>query len=250
MLTAAWLSVVGLHFTPVKSPCDVSLMRPSTRVASVSMVADDGDDDVPGGYVRFGNRRLISRRLSLRLGSVVGAAAFVAVARRATRVRSQPRARAALDQLLVPSADAVYVLPKPEAQVEASASRARALSALPTYPILESQRNIEALLADEETFRTCVALGLPTGRLQMPTILEGGIFLNLELGATEPDALRAAAAAYAVDAAKANEYLAYAEGAQMDKDLAEVTRNLDVAFSAVQRCKVSLQRVVAAAARS
>ena len=145
------------------------------------------------------------------------------------------------------SADAVVLLPQPKEQAEASAARARALRATPSYPLLEAQRNIEALLADREAFRTCVALGLPTGRLQMPATISQGAFLNLELVASNPAALRAAAQAYAVDASKANEYLAYAERAQMDQSAAEVTEYLDVAFSAAERCATSLQRILAQA---
>ena len=141
-------------------------------------------------------------------------------------------------------AHAVVLLPAPKAQREASASRARALSALPTYPILAAQRDILALLADQEAFRKCVTLGLPMGRLQMPPMLEDGVFLNLELGAVDPSAVRAAARAYTVDASKANEYLVYAEGAQMDKNSAETSKYLDDAFEAVDRCRVSLQRVL------
>jgi hypothetical protein len=142
-------------------------------------------------------------------------------------------------------ADAIVVLPKPQDQVEASAARARALSALPTFPLLEAQRNIEMLLADQESFRTCVALGLPTGRLQMPAMLESGVFLNLELVAKDPAALRTAAQAYMLDASKANEYLAYAEGAQIEKASAtQVAEYLDVAFAAVERCSANLQRIL------
>ena len=143
-------------------------------------------------------------------------------------------------------ADAIVMLPETKVQAEARSSRARATSAAPaTFPVLDALNKIEVLLADESTFRTCVTLGLPTGRYQMPTLLDDGVFLNLELGATDAAALRAAAQAYSVDALKANEYLTRAEAAQMDDSSAEVTQNLDVAFSAAVRCKASLQKVLA-----
>ena len=145
-----------------------------------------------------------------------------------------------------PPADAVVLLPKTNEQKEQSASRARALTAAaPAFPIQAAQGGVDALLADEETFRAIVAMGLPTGSLQMPPRIEKGVFLNLELSATDPTALRAAAEAYTQDAAKAEEYLTYAEGAQLQGDNERIRANLDAAFAAVQRCKTSLQRVLA-----
>ena len=145
-----------------------------------------------------------------------------------------------------PPAGAIVVLPKTNEQKEQSASRARALTAAaPAFPIQAAQGGVDALLADEETFRAIVAMGLPTGSLQMPPRIEKGVFLNLELSATDPTALRAAAEAYTQDAAKAEEYLTYAEGAQLQGDNESIRANLDAAFAAVQRCKTSLQRVLA-----
>lgn len=144
-----------------------------------------------------------------------------------------------------PPANAIVVLPKSKEQVEASASRARALSANPALPITAAQRGIDALLADEEAFRAVVTMGLPTGPLQMPPALEKGVFLNLELSATDPAALRAAAQAYMLEAAKADENLTYAEGAQLQGDSESIRTNLDAAFAAVRKCQASLQRVLA-----
>ena len=119
------------------------------------------------------------------------------------------------------------------------------MSASPSFPLLDAQSKIDALLADREAFRTCVTLGLPTGRLQMPVMLESGVFLNMELLAADGAALRAAAQAYAVDAARANEYLTFAEAAQLDGNPPEVAKNLDAAFDAVERCSESLRQMLA-----
>lgn len=144
-----------------------------------------------------------------------------------------------------PPADAVVLLPKTNEQKEQSASRARALTANPAFPVQAAQRGVDALLADEETFRAVVTMGLPTGVLQMPIRMEKGVFLNLELSVTDPTALRAAAEAYMQDAAKAEEYLTYAEGAQLQGDSESIRAYLDSAFAAAKRCQTSLQRVLA-----
>ena len=127
-----------------------------------------------------------------------------------------------------------------------SAARARALSANPVVPLLSAQKAIDALLAKEDTFRDVVTMGLPTGRLQMPPMLEPGVVLNLELGAKDPAELRAASQEYAAAASKADELLTYAEAAQLQGDQASIRQNLDGAFAAVARCKLSLQRMLAA----
>ena len=93
--------------------------------------------------------------------------------------------------------------------------------------------------------RPFTAAGLPTGVLQMPIRMEKGVFLNLELSVTDPTALRAAAEAYMQDAAKAEEYLTYAEGAQLQGDSESIRAYLDSAFAAAKRCQTSLQRVLA-----
>jgi len=110
---------------------------------------------------------------------------------------------------------------------------------------LDAQRRIEALVADEESYRTCVALGLPTGKLQMPPMIQSSVFQGLELRATDLAVLRAEASEYAVAASKAEELLTYAEGAQLEKDDAAVRQNLDGAFAAVAKCKSSLERMLA-----
>lgn len=191
----------------------------------------DGEADSLSEPVPIINNAGRGKLVSVRTLREATTAAFVALAAAAV--------------VAVPRANAIVLLPKTPEQVEASASRARAMSALPTYPLLEAQRNIDKLLEDQDAFRTCVTLGLPTGRLQMPTVLENGFFLNLELSATDPKALRAAAEVYTIDAAKANEYLTYAEAAQIDSDAAATKQNLDLAFSAVDRCKASLMQVLA-----
>lgn len=282
---------------------------------------------------RYGVGRLMSPRLSVRLGGAVGIGTFAAVAHRASNARSQSRAVpdvasanglvlvppavaqvvplsttaggslsgadsnacaatgvavfvAAIVSRFVPKATggprgwsrdaagatlsalttaltaavlatfasmppvgAIVTLPRSQEQIEASVSRARALSAVPTFPLLSALQRIEALQADEATFRTCVTLGLPTGRLQMPPMLESGLFLNLELAAADPTALRAAAQAYTADALQANQYLAYAEAAQQQQEGAEISKYLDAAFLAVERCSASLQRALAAATK-
>tara|TARA_B110001452_G_scaffold245710_1_gene230545 strand:- start:551 stop:928 length:378 start_codon:yes stop_codon:yes gene_type:complete len=116
---------------------------------------------------------------------------------------------------------------------------------MPTFPLLDAQRRIEALVADEESYRTCVALGLPTGKLQMPPMIQSSVFQGLELRATDLAVLRAEASEYAVAASKAEELLTYAEGAQLEKDDAAVRQNLDGAFAAVAKCKSSLERMLA-----
>lgn len=144
-----------------------------------------------------------------------------------------------------PPAGAVIVLPRTKEQIEQSAQRARALAANPVFPVQAAQRGIDMLLADEAAFRAVVTMGLPTGSLQMPTRLEKGVFLNLELSATDPTALRAAAEAYVQDSMKAEEYLTYAEGAQLQGDSESIGANLDLALGAAKRCKASLQQVLA-----
>ena len=152
---------------------------------------------------------------------------------------------AALSGRAAPPAAAVVLLPKTKEQVEASASRARLLDAMPTFPLLDAQRSIEMLLADEATYRTVVALGLPTGQLQMPPMIETSVLLGLELRTTDAAVLRAAASEYAVAASKADELLTYAEEAQLQKDSGAIRQNLDGAFAAVATCKSSLQRMLA-----
>lgn len=152
---------------------------------------------------------------------------------------------AALSGQAAPPTAAVVLLPKTKEQVEASASRARLLDAMPTFPLLDAQRRIEALLADEASYRTVVALGLPTGQLQMPPMIETSVLLGLELRTTDAAVLRAAASEYAVAASKAEELLTYAEEAQLQKDSAAIRQNLDGAFAAVATCKASLQRMLA-----
>ena len=152
---------------------------------------------------------------------------------------------AALSAQAAPPAAAVVLLPKTKEQVEASASRARLLDAMPTFPLLDAQRRIDALLADEAPYRTVVTLGLPTGQLQMPPQIETSVLLGLEFRTTDAAALRAAAGEYALAAAKAEELITYAEEAQLQKDSAAIGQNLDGAFAAVATCKASLQRMLA-----
>ena len=152
---------------------------------------------------------------------------------------------AALSSQVAPPAAAIVLLPKTKEQVEASASRARLLDAMPTFPLLDAQRRIEVLIADEQAYRTVVALGLPTGQLQMPPMIESSVFMGLELRTTDLTVLRAAASEYTMAAFKADELLTYAEGAQLQKEDAAIRQHLDGAFAAVATCKSSLQRMLA-----
>ena len=64
------------------------------------------------------------------------------------------------------------------------------------YAILQAQRTTQRLLADEDTFRTMVAIGLPTGSLQMPPQLLFSSFKKLEDTVSDPGAFMDAAIEY------------------------------------------------------
>lgn len=64
------------------------------------------------------------------------------------------------------------------------------------YPILAAQRDVKKLLEDEETFRTMVKIGLPTGNLQMPPIILFNLFKRLEDRTRDPGAFMESAIEY------------------------------------------------------
>ena len=74
-------------------------------------------------------------------------------------------------------AGAIVLLPKSQAQIDSSESRARALNASPAFPVLEALRNIEALLADPSS-----PLGRGVGDAVFEAARDRGFFLVIYPG--------------------------------------------------------------------
>ena len=64
------------------------------------------------------------------------------------------------------------------------------------YPILAAQQDVKRLLADEETYRTMVKIGLPTDNLKMPPQLSFSLFRKLESSVSDPGEFMDAAIEY------------------------------------------------------
>ena len=47
---------------------------------------------------------------------------------------------------------------------------------LPIYPVLAAKASVDGLLANKEEFRNLIRLGLPTGALQLPPVINMGLF--------------------------------------------------------------------------
>ena len=119
---------------------------------------------------------------------------------------------------------------------------------LPIYPILSAQKDVRALLADEETFRTMVKIGLSnTGELQMPPNLAFSLFKRFEA------ILPPKEAGEFMDAAI--EYIEYARDANDLVELARMSRTngggplatadyLDRACDAARGASKALDRMV------
>ena len=77
---------------------------------------------------------------------------------------------------------------------------------LPIYPILAAKNTVDALLAEEDSVRKLLRLGLPTGKLQLPPEINLSLFERIsEALPAEAPALLAAAKAYTRDAYDCNE---------------------------------------------
>lgn len=93
-------------------------------------------------------------------------------------------------------------------QVEAELQQtARFFREPPIFPLLSAQRSLEALLADEATFRELARLGLPTGAQQVPVVLLPEYLERLGDVASDRAAWAAAAREYVRDARDADELM-------------------------------------------
>ena len=81
---------------------------------------------------------------------------------------------------------------------------------LDVFPILSAQKDVQKLLEDEETFRTMVTIGLPTGSLQMPPNILFNLFKRLENQTRDPGEFMDAAIEYIEYARDANDLIALA----------------------------------------
>ena len=82
------------------------------------------------------------------------------------------------------------------------------------FPIISAQRDVQKLLEDEETFRTMVTIGLPTGNLQMPPSILFNLFKRLETKTRDPDAFMDAAIEYIEYTRDANDLIQLARMAR------------------------------------
>ena len=117
---------------------------------------------------------------------------------------------------------------------------------LPVYPIIAAKRSVDLLLADQESFRNRVRLGLPTGELQLPDLVSPALFDRIAASVTDGDAMRAASKDYFREAYDANEMLQFARAAKADgRPDQDVCALIDASIAAAQRSADALVRIVA-----
>ena len=117
---------------------------------------------------------------------------------------------------------------------------------LPIYPIVAARRTLDALLADEASFRAAVRLGQSTGSLQLPPEISPSLFERIAANVGEQGAeLRAAGQAYITAAYDANELFEFAQRfhAQGRGDV-EVCEFVDKALAAARLSSDALRRVM------
>lgn len=116
---------------------------------------------------------------------------------------------------------------------------------LPTYPILAAQSTVTKLLEDEETFRTMMKIGLPTGNLQMPPQIAFALFKKLEGRVSDPGAFMDAAIEYVEYSRDANDLVALARMSRTNGGgPAAVDDYVDRSMYAARGAAKALQRMV------
>ena len=118
---------------------------------------------------------------------------------------------------------------------------------LPIYPILAAKNTVDALLAEEDSVRKLLRLGLPTGKLQLPPEINLSLFERIsEALPAEAPALLAAAKAYTRDAYDCNELAEFCrrkkKAGGTDVEVAELAEG---SLAAAKRCSASLAVIVA-----
>lgn len=126
-----------------------------------------------------------------------------------------------------------------------TSDRIGAMTTVDSYAVLSAQRDVRRLLDDEETFRSMVTIGLPTGSLQMPPQILFNLFKRLEGSTRDPGEFMDAAI----------EYVEYSRDANDLIELARLTRTngggpqalqdyLDRAMAAAKGAARALDRMV------
>ena len=120
-------------------------------------------------------------------------------------------------------------------------------SSLQTFAIEQAQKDVKALLADEDTFKTMVTIGIPTGNLQMPPQIMFSAFKKLEERVSDPDAFMDAAIEYVEYSRDANDLIALValdrrNGGRGMQDA--IQDHLDRSLVAARGCAKALDRMV------
>ena len=118
---------------------------------------------------------------------------------------------------------------------------------LPVNPIFAAQQDVRALLADEETFRTMVRIGLNTGALQMPPNLTFNFFKRFEapLGPEQGGEFMDAAIEYIEYTRDANDLVQLAKMSRTNGGGPVATSDyLDRAIDAARGASRALDRMV------
>ena len=118
-------------------------------------------------------------------------------------------------------------------------------SALPVLPILAAQSDATRLLADEQTFRTMVTIGLTSGALQLPPVLEFKLFQRLEPVVKDSGVFMDAAIEYVEYARDANDLLRLAQLSRTNGGGPQATSDyLDRCVEATRGAARALDRMV------
>ena len=115
----------------------------------------------------------------------------------------------------------------------------------PIFPILAAQGDVKRLLDDEETFRTMITIGLPTGNLQMPPEIAFTSLKALEDCVKDPGTFMDASIEYVEYSRDANDLIALAKMSRTNGGGPRAVQDyLDRSLEAAKDCARALDRMV------